>query len=444
MAESSSQILQQQEPILQQETNSQQLDQPDKPKSPILFKLATQVLFHIDNIIFNDDNEVALLYPPHTNSSYFKVVSDFISKCCLRKAFTRSLNQYKEYMSEFWYTARARKNSKVWFSTPIGDILGEVEVNTFRNAIGAHYLSHSSEYVAPPFIETVRQWFPTIGYREVVKAKGTLKKSLLPPRWRLLMAQIIQCLGDYAKLIWEDIITKLNNKAKEKVVPYTKFLSLLPEHKIDGYGNDNVTLNPTQVFSVHNWALKKNRPKGPPFTTYMLAICNADVPVEHKAPNTSSYTRKKDSKGKKPGAKSGHRKQPTSSKHHLLSKIEATKGGSSKAPTGSKTDHLVKETQSSLALDTNPSQPLASTPVVAGLHKEDQQATGGPISLGVTSEEGANLQLNSGMSAFIHHNPIYSAFTIIHSESASGCDVSADFIAEADPGKSAHNDSISK
>ncbi|GKA91103.1 uncharacterized mitochondrial protein-like protein, partial [Tanacetum coccineum] len=49
------------------------------------------------------------------------------------------------------------------------------------------------------------------------------------------------------------------------------------------------------------------------------------VPVEHKAPNTSSYTRKKDSKGKKPGAKSGHRKQPTSSKHHPLSKIKATK-----------------------------------------------------------------------------------------------------------------------
>nr|GEU99746.1 hypothetical protein [Tanacetum cinerariifolium] len=58
----------------------------------------------------------------------------------------------------------------------------------------------------------------------------------------------------------------------------------------------------------------------------MLAICKVEFPVEHKAPNTSSYTRKKDSKGKKPRAKSRHRKQPTSSKHHLLSNIEATKG----------------------------------------------------------------------------------------------------------------------
>nr|GEY49713.1 hypothetical protein [Tanacetum cinerariifolium] len=211
---------------------------------------------------------------------------------------------------------------------------------------------------------------------------------------------------DYAKLIWEDIITKLNKKTKEKFVPYTRFLSFLLEHKMEGYRNDNVTLNPTQVFSVHNWALKKNQHEGPPFTAHMLAICNTDVPVEHKAPNTSSYTRKKDSKGKRPGAKSGHRKQPTSSKHHPLSKIKTTK--------------------------------------VAGLHKKDQQATGGPTYLGVTSEEGSNPQLSSGMSTFIHHKPIYSTSTIIHYESASRCDVLPDFTTEADPRKYAPNDSISK
>nr|GEW21820.1 uncharacterized mitochondrial protein AtMg00810-like [Tanacetum cinerariifolium] len=38
-------------------------------------------------------------------------------------------------------------------------------------------------------------WFATIGYNEEIGAKGTVKKSCLPPRWRLLMAQIIQCLG---------------------------------------------------------------------------------------------------------------------------------------------------------------------------------------------------------------------------------------------------------
>ncbi|GJY76246.1 retrovirus-related pol polyprotein from transposon TNT 1-94 [Tanacetum coccineum] len=73
----------------------------------------------------------------------------------------------------------------IFFSTPTSGIYGKVRVNTFRNAISAHYLPHSCEYVAPPSIDIVTPWFETIGYEEAVPAKGTLKKSLLPPRWSL-------------------------------------------------------------------------------------------------------------------------------------------------------------------------------------------------------------------------------------------------------------------
>ncbi|GJV83364.1 hypothetical protein Tco_1523262 [Tanacetum coccineum] len=189
-----------------------------------------------------ENQEQIPLYPEHNNKDYFKFVSDFISKCCLRKPFTRSPDMYKEYLGEFCYSATALENSKVSFSIPNGGIFLEVGVNPFRNAIGAHYLAHSSEYVAPPSIDVVRQCFPTIGYGEDVSPKGTLKKSFLPPRWRLLMAQIIQCLGgktrrfdqitnkdaiilyslanginiDYANIFWEDIILKLKKKQKEK------------------------------------------------------------------------------------------------------------------------------------------------------------------------------------------------------------------------------------
>ncbi|GJS66317.1 reverse transcriptase domain-containing protein [Tanacetum coccineum] len=50
-------------------------------------------------------------------------------------------------------------------------------------AVVANNLPHSSEYVAPPSIDIVRLLFETIRYGEVVPDKGTLKKSLLPPRW---------------------------------------------------------------------------------------------------------------------------------------------------------------------------------------------------------------------------------------------------------------------
>ncbi|GKA41709.1 hypothetical protein Tco_0734369 [Tanacetum coccineum] len=98
---------------------------------------------------------------------------------------------------------------------------------------------------------------------------------------------------DFARLIWEDIIHKLKKKTKEKIVPYPWFISILLEYMMPEYKNDELTLNPTQVFSVHNWALKPNQPKGPPFTDHMLAICNAYVPMEFKAPKTSSQAEKK-------------------------------------------------------------------------------------------------------------------------------------------------------
>ncbi|GKD49513.1 hypothetical protein Tco_1278489, partial [Tanacetum coccineum] len=279
------------------------------------FVAAKQVGFNLEDIILNTNNEVALLYPKHNNKDHFKCVSDFISHCCLRKPFTRSPNMYKEYLAEFWYSAKALKHSKVSFSTPTGGIYGKVGVNTFRNAIGAHYLPHSSEYVAPSSIDIVRPWFEIIKYGEAVPSKGTLKKSLLPPRWRLLMAQIIQCLGgktegfdqitnkdaiilyslvneiniDYANIFWEDIIIKLNKIHREKFVPYTRFLSLLMMHKMkEGYRDGELTPYPTQVFSVNNWALKPNQPEEPPFTDNILAIYVADMPVVFKAPKTSS------------------------------------------------------------------------------------------------------------------------------------------------------------
>ncbi|GKC94110.1 hypothetical protein Tco_1159552 [Tanacetum coccineum] len=284
-----------------QEQNPPQQEQP--------FVAVKQVGFNLEDILLNTNNKVALLYPEHNNKDYFKCVFDFISKYYLRKPFTRSPNMYKEYLAEFWYSAKALENFKVFFSIPTSGIFEEVGVNTFRNAIGAHYLPHSSEYVAPPSIDVVRQWFPTIGYGEEVSAKKTLRKSLLPPRWSLANGNNI----DYANIFWEDIIIKLKKKQREK-------------------------------------ALKPNQPEEPPFTDHMLAICAADKPVVFKAPKTSSKAESV-SQDTKPGAQTGHKKPLISSKQPFVSSKEATKGGSSKAPTSSKNGHSKKRKESSLAMD---------------------------------------------------------------------------------------------
>nr|GEX40666.1 ankyrin repeat family protein [Tanacetum cinerariifolium] len=127
-------------------------------------------------------------------------------------------------------------------------------------------------------------------------------------------------------------------------------------------------------------------------------------------------------KGTKPRAKTRRRKKSNpSTMNNPLSKIEATKSASlSNEATGSPTSHSKKRKQSGTAKDTNPSQPLASTLVIARMHKKVQQATNGPVYLEVT------------------------ASTIVHFESASRHDASADSTSEADRGKTAPNDSLSQ
>ncbi|GJS69985.1 hypothetical protein Tco_0702826 [Tanacetum coccineum] len=88
----------------------------DRPESPSLFLHAIQVKFTFEEISFTTNNEVALLYPSHPNQEYFKDVFDFIFKCCLKEAFTRAPNQYKEYLSEFLYTTKVDVNGGLDYS----------------------------------------------------------------------------------------------------------------------------------------------------------------------------------------------------------------------------------------------------------------------------------------------------------------------------------------
>nr|GEU61649.1 hypothetical protein [Tanacetum cinerariifolium] len=66
----------------------------------------------------------------------------------------------------------------------------------------------------------------TLRFSGEIRAKGTLKKGFLPPRWRL------------------------NKKTREKVVPYPRFLSLLLEYMEPNYKNEELIVNPTE-FSTH-------------------------------------------------------------------------------------------------------------------------------------------------------------------------------------------------
>nr|GEW06801.1 hypothetical protein [Tanacetum cinerariifolium] len=89
--------------------------------------------------------------------------------------------------------------------------------------------------------------------------------------------------------------------------------------------------------------------------------------------------------GKNPRARSGlKRKQYSKDTSESTTEASRTQSGRSK-----------KETKSSSAMDTSPSHPSPPTPVVGEMHKEAQQAAGGPTSLANTSKDGAHPQLSS-------------------------------------------------
>nr|GEZ78982.1 hypothetical protein [Tanacetum cinerariifolium] len=214
----------------------------------------------------------------------------------------------------FLPTIQVLPDSKIWVSTSTKEVRGDIGITTFINALRAQYLSHSSMYVPPPSITTLRAWFATKGYNREIGAKGTLKKSCLPP--------------------------------KEKIVPYPRFISHLLEHMAPKYDNAELIINLTHVFNVHNWILKPNQPEEPPFTDHIKPMCNLDMHVDTKAPKYSSPTEEV-LQGKKPRARNGVRRKQ-SSKHTSESTTEASK---------SQSDHSKKETKSSLAMDTSPSHP---------------------------------------------------------------------------------------
>nr|GEZ36185.1 hypothetical protein [Tanacetum cinerariifolium] len=127
----------------------QALPQQQMAKNPVPFTHAKQVGFKLEDVILNSNNEVALLYPEHSNK--------------------------EEYLSKFWYSTKALDNSKVYISIPTSGIYRELGVNIFRKSIGADYLSHSSDYVDPPFIDMPTWW------QSAMQSSLWLLKLLEPP-----------------------------------------------------------------------------------------------------------------------------------------------------------------------------------------------------------------------------------------------------------------------
>ncbi|GJY92157.1 hypothetical protein Tco_0507939 [Tanacetum coccineum] len=200
-----------------------------------------------------------------------------------------------------------------------------------RNVIRANYQAYLMDYDEPPTKELVKQWFPTIGYGGPIEAIDTVKKS--------------DGLN-YSVLRGQNCIEMEGYRTMKSIYPLKSLVSQLDTE-------EEPTLRTSSLLPTCGYLQCKKA-------------------MAFKAPQTSSYTKKNEPKGKKSRAKYGHRKQLLVSKNHPQSKIEQPK----------------------VCL----SQKRPLNPKLAILRKERslvQQATNGQAFLRVTGEGGANPQLSS-------------------------------------------------
>nr|GEV79430.1 hypothetical protein [Tanacetum cinerariifolium] len=254
--------------------------------------------------------------------------------------------------------------------------------NPFLPASRVDFTFDEITFITNNEVALLETMFATIGYKGRLGQKK-LSKSVAFLLGGLLMAQIMHCLGgktdgvdqisnkdatvlyclangvqvDYAKIIWEDLIHKLNKKIKEKIVLDPRFLSLLLEHMLPEYENEELTINLTQM------CLWTPNPQNLPHKL-------------RRSPKAKSLELRVDSK------------ENDLQNTHLSS------------PLRHQNPKLANQKRKQCPVQPiSPSHPSPPTPMVGEMHRVTQQAVGGPTSLGATSEEGAHPQLSSDSTA---------------------------------------------
>nr|GEW39422.1 uncharacterized mitochondrial protein AtMg00810-like [Tanacetum cinerariifolium] len=224
-------------------------------------------------------------------------------------------------------------------------------------------------------------------YREEIRAKGIRKKSCLTPRWRLLMAQIMQCLGGKTggldQIANKDatILYCLANGVKE-----TKF-------SLAKVKSSSHHLTPTPVVGEMH---KKAQQAASGLTSLgatseegahpQLSSGNKNYSFDHIFARSNLSVLVDKTKSARDGLKTAHTgsgANEVSKANDILLKVKLED-----------LSNILKETRSAFFTPDS----LLDEPIIVldkSEEEEAQQAASGLTSLGATSEEGAHPQLSS-------------------------------------------------
>ncbi|GJU04107.1 ribonuclease H-like domain-containing protein [Tanacetum coccineum] len=118
-------------------------------------------------------------------------------------------------------------------STPTREVRGEIGITTFRNALRAQYLPHSSMYVSPPSITTVRPWFAMIGNMDSSMGKMCLEKDVIE-----ISSDRNEGSGDWDSPEYKDTAGSGEKKEPEALV----FHKIYTEEDMVNFGEGTITI----------------------------------------------------------------------------------------------------------------------------------------------------------------------------------------------------------
>ncbi|PWA82785.1 hypothetical protein CTI12_AA172790 [Artemisia annua] len=227
------------------------------PEDAQQLQKADQMIYTIDEIMIKPNNFVANLNPTK-NKEFFQDVLTFVEKCCIRKTFILKPSfRYESYLKEFWYTATVTESNTIKITVENGSTNLEFGVSSFREAIGANYLKDPQQYEANPDGKVTKTFFGNIGYSD--KLTGTLRKTYLPPNWKLLMTLIIQCIGGNTG----------------------GFISLVMEFQMGAsYRKSNFKAIETPTFSDDYFLVSQPIVVGATLTPHMMFVCASEISTD--------------------------------------------------------------------------------------------------------------------------------------------------------------------
>ncbi|GJT71597.1 hypothetical protein Tco_1030883 [Tanacetum coccineum] len=269
----------------------------------------------VESLTFHNNNVVGIFSYPQTAPTY-KDICKFLMNCLLDEVSTKTpLVVYQNFLREFWCTAiaydpnppendseaRPLKEYLIKFSVMNGKKPLILDYNTFVESTKLDYTKGT--YVSHPSPEAVKTELAKIienpillDRTPVLGGNYSSTKQINSIQQMIAYCLITRTKVSIGEIIYNDIVTKLTSKSRQKYVSYPRFISCALEVLLDSdYTQDETFGSSLTIMSNSNFSKDPSKVTKIELTTPMIAVNNqkdlvSPLPFSRKKQKVKSQT----------------------------------------------------------------------------------------------------------------------------------------------------------